>query len=78
MVNEDRSVAAKGIPMWSGEIKDFKGWYTQFSAYCSTIEEGSDVITLLMRHKSDLASLTEIWRRQHLRMLFCGLSWRKP
>ena len=53
MVNEDRSVAAKGIPMWSGEIKDFKGWYTQFSAYCSTIEEGADVIALLRQHKSD-------------------------
>ena len=47
MVNEDRSVAAKGIPMWSGDVKDYKGWYTQFSAYCSTLLEGEAVIALL-------------------------------
>ena len=52
MVTEDRTTAAKGIPIWTGEVKDYKGWYTQFSAFVSTIHDGGDVINLLMRYKS--------------------------
>ena len=52
MVTEDRTTAAKGIPIWTGEVKDYKGWYTQFSAFVSTIQDGGDVIKLLMKYKS--------------------------
>ena len=37
--------------MWTGDVKDYKGWYTQFSAYCSTIHDGGDVTKLLMLYK---------------------------
>ena len=46
--------------MWTGEVKDYKGWYTQFSAYCSTLDEGEAVITLLKTYKAGPISAAEM------------------
>ena len=35
-------------------------WYTQFSAYCSTIHDGEDVIKLLMLYKTGPLSAAQL------------------